>query len=267
MTNKSSSGSGDNKMYQIAMAIITTIAAPVIVFFATNSIKNNASPAATVIVQIITATSPAGTVVDAATDPAKPAETETAALADSATATLASVATETFTSTPTLTQAAALQTTQPKAPPPSGPIQAGKPVLVDGLELTISAQDVKMDGKNIRVSVHVKNTNADRRTLAFTPAAISLKDNHGHVYNPLFGDKKSTCKKEDLGKPHTLEIEPQGQVTLTSVSADSLSGWCAAKPGSAIPLFSGPIEKSAKQLEVQINGVGPFKGFQVVIGL
>jgi hypothetical protein len=254
MTNKSSSGGGDNKMHQIVMALITTIAAPVVVFFVTNNIKNSTTQtqAPTPIVQVVTATQAAG-------QPANPPTVVagTAIAQVTSTATNPSPAAEKPAAVPT---AAGL--TNPK-----GTIPAGTPVLVDGLLLTVSKEDVKVDGKTVRVSVKVKNTGTETYKLAFTPGSIGLKDDGGRSFEPLYGDKKSGCKKDDLGKPHTLEIKPGAQVTLSSVSADKVSGWCAANPGGALPLFSGEIGKNTKKLEVVINGVGPFRGFQLEVTL
>lgn len=273
MTNKPSSGGGDNKIHQIIMAVITTIAAPVIVFMVTNNFKNNPSPTpvATVLVQVVTATSPANTLVDAVSAAVKPAATATApnsgtpnngATPNFGAATLAPTPIQ-----PTLTHTPASQPTQAAITSPSGTIKAGTPVPVDGLVLTVGAQDVKADGKTIRVSVRVKNTSSEKRTLSFTPASIGLKDDTRHTYEIFYGDKKTACKKDALSRAHTLELEPQQEVILTSVSTTNTAGWCVEKPASAIPLFTGPVGKNAKKLEVLINGVGPFKGFQVEVEL
>ncbi len=248
MTNKTSSGGGDNKIHQIIMAVITTIAAPVVVFLVTNNIKNSAAPTPTPIIQVVTATAPAKTAVDAAAT-AVPQKTNTA--------TLPAVTDQKPTASPT----------QPGVSNPRGTILAGTPVSVDGLVLTVSAQDVKNDGKTISVSVHIKNPGKDRRTLSFTPGSITLKDDGGHTYAVLYGEKKSACSKNEISVKHSLDIAPQGEVMLTSVSADKASDWCAENPGGAIPLFNGPVGRNAKKLEVVINGVGPFGGFQMEVGL
>ncbi len=242
MSDKSS---GDNKIHQIVMAVITTIAAPVIVFFITNNIKNSTTnpPVPTPIFQVVTATIPA------ASTAVSPAEATPTALQ------------------PTATGKVPTQPTPPGISSPSGTIPAGVPALADGLVLTVSKQDVTNDGHYTHVKVHVRNPGADQRTLVFAPGAISLKDDNGHVYEPVYGDKKSGCKKQDLITPRSLTINPQSEVVLTSVSADSAGGWCADKAGSAIPLFGGALARGAKKLEVRIEGVGPFKGFQVEIGL
>ena len=263
MTNKSSSGSSDNnnRIFQVIMAVITTIAAPVIVFLVTNNIKNSTSPTPipTLIVQVVTATGPAGL----ATQLTDAATVVSATSVEQATGPDAYP----YPYPLPITEEPAAKTTIQGITNPSGRVPAGTPVLVDGLLLTVSAEDIKAEGKTIHVSVQVKNIGDKARTLVFTPASISIKDDSGRAFEPLYGDKKSGCKKDDLNIAHTLAIEPQVQVTLASVSADKAEGWCAETPGSALPLFSGPVGKNTKKLEVQINGVGPFKGFQVEIGL
>ena len=229
--------SGDNKTHQIVMALITTIAAPVIVFMVTNNLRNNPGVATTV--------PPAQT----ATLPAQPVAT--------------SLPTQTIQPAST---SLPVQPTLPGITNPSGMIPAGIPALVDGLALTINPQDVTVEGHSIRVNLHIKNTGADRRTLVFTPGALSLQSDDGHRYEAAYGDKKSGCKKGDLGASRSVTIDPQGEVTLSSVDAGSPGGWCA-DGSTRLPLFNGPIQRGAKKLLVQINGIGPFKGFQVEVGL
>jgi hypothetical protein len=224
------------------MALITTIAAPVIVFFVTNNLKNNSAVATNVPpTMTATATLPAQPeVTDQPNQPVQP------------------------TVQPTIQPT--IQPTLPGISNPSGSIPAGIPALVDGLALTINAQDVISDGQYIHITLHVKNTGADRRTLVFKPGAISIRDDRGHHYDPAYGDKKSSCKKNDLGASRNVTINPQVEVTLASVDAGHPAAWCSDGANS-LPLFTGPIGKDAKKLQVQINAVGPFKGFQVEIGL
>ncbi len=242
MSNKSSS---DNKIHQIVMVVITTIAAPVIVFFITNNIKNSATnpPTPTPVIQVVTATFQLGSTA------VSPVEVTATAIQ------------------PTATGKPAEQPTMPGISNPGGTIPAGVSALADGLVLTVSKQDVTNDGRYTHVKVHVRNPGADPRTLVFTPGAVAIKDDTGHVYDPVYGDKKSGCKKQDLSTSRSLTIDPQSEVVLTSVSTDSAGGWCADQAGSAIPLFGGSLARGAKKLEVQIEGVGPFKGFQVEIQL
>jgi hypothetical protein len=222
---------GDNKTHQLLMALITTIAAPIIVFMITNNLKSNTA--------VATITPP----TLAATLPAQPGPTDKPGPTEKP-----------------------VQATIPGISDPSGSIPAGVPALVDGLALTVSAQDVSADGKSIQVRVHVKNTGADRRTLVFTPGAVTMQDDSGHRYEAAFGDKKSGCKKTDLGASRNVTIDPQGEVTLSSTDSANPGAWCA-DTSTSLPLFTGPIVQRAKKLHVQINGVGPFKGFQVEIGL
>lgn len=226
--------SGDNKIHQIVMALITTIAAPVIVFMVTNNLRSNAG-VATSVPPVLTATLPAQP--GPTNPPAQPGAT----------------------SAPT-------EPTLPGISNPSGSIPAGIPALADGLVMIVSREDVSSDGRFIHVSIHIKNTSADRRTLVFTPGSVSLQDDARHHYEPSFGDKKSGCKKTDLGASRNLNIDTQGEITLSSVAAGNPGAWCADSSNS-LPLFTGPIKPGTKQMQVQINGVGPFKGFQIEIGL
>lgn len=227
--------SGDNKMHQIVMALITTIAAPVIVFFITNNLKESKNIEPTNVPPAITATLPA--------DTGKP----TAAAA--------------------ATDVTAPQPAQPGIKNPSGSIPAGVPALVDNMALTIRAEDVTSDGQYIHLAIHIKNLGTDRRTLVFTPGSVTIQDDARHTYEPFSGDKKSGCKKGDLGISKNLVIEPNSEVTLTSASAGSAIDWCTDTSGSTLPLYTGPIAQGAKKLHVLINGIGPFQGFQVELGL
>jgi hypothetical protein len=63
-----------------------------------------------------------------------------------------------------------------------------------------------------------------------------------------------------------VTLDPQGEVTVSSVDAGSPGNWCADGSNNLL-LFTGPIRHGAAKLHVQINGIGPFKGFQVEITL
>lgn len=285
MTNKPSrgTGGGETKVNPIIMAVITTIIAPVVVFFVTNNLKASPEPVPTPIIQVVTATAPAAHATQPADPPTITASTAVSQLASTPTPTYVSTSTSTATTAPTQTPvptATATPTDQPTAAETpiaqpagntpaaaGGTILAGTPVLVDGLELTINKQDIKLDGKTIGLSLRIKNTTQEKRTLTFTPGSITLKDNTNHNYAPLYGDKKEGCKKEELNAPHKVEIEAKGEITLVSVNPDKLGEWCADKPGSAVPRYTGPLGKGAKTLLVQIKGLGPFNGFQIEINL
>ncbi len=253
----------DNRLFQLVMVIITSIVAPLTIYFVTNSDKKAAPeppPAQSTAVlpaaaDVFTPT-PLVVVVTATTLPeASPTATFTLA-----------PATPTSTSTPTPTFTVVPPTpTETGVRNPKGIVPAGTVVLGDGFSLVIDPGSIRTDGEYIRLSLRLQNTGSQAAAMNYTVKAITVKDDTGRTYAHFNGDKGEECKKQEIGEKRSLKLEPGVEVTLESPERKNATWWCSADHAGALPLYKGPLHKDAKALLVQINGLGPFSGFTVKI--
>ena len=281
---------GDNKIFQIVMVVITSIVAPLVIFFTTNTYKNTSQPTTlppavaqggeTALVQqanpsatpsvlqqsdattstVVAGVSSTNTLTATPTSGAKnPTVTLTATPLPN---TPTSTATQTSTVTATQTSAAATATGSPASltSGSSALVAVGTPVVVDNFELTLGVQDIRLEGGAIRVTLHVKNLSETARQFTFTPAGVTVNDGK-RIYAPYFGTKKSACQKADLTKERTITIEPQKEVVILSTTEKEGTAWCASGKDMTLPYFIGPVSKTASHLAVSIKNFGPFTGF------
>lgn len=260
----------DNRIFQLVMAIITSIVAPLTIYFVTNSSKN-APPEptpiqATVVLPAATEIGPTPQVV-VVTATSQPTDALTATAAASVTAT----GTLTLTPTPTTPVPTATFTALPPTPTkaglrnPRGNVPAGSVVLADTFSLVITKEDIQEEGDYLRLTIRVQNTGKEATALNYTLKAVTVKDNTGRTYAPFNGEKGRDCKKQELDKKRSVKVEPQAVFTFQSPERENADWFCSGDHAGALPLYIGSIHKDAKQVFVQINGLGPFSGFTVQI--
>lgn len=259
----------DNRLFQLVMVIITSIVAPLTIYFVTNSDKSaptEPAPAqATVVMPAAAeANTPTPLVVVVVTATSQPTMEMTATA--TATGTLTATPTATATTTPTVT-------TVPPTPTeaglrnPRGNVPAGTVVLADTFALVIDKEDIQVEGDYLRLTIRVQNTGNEAKALNYSLKAVTVKDNTGRTYAPFNGEKGKDCRKQEIDKKRSVKIEPQAVFTFQSPARENANWFCSGDHAGSLPLYIGPIHKDAKQLLVQINGLGPFTGFTVQIDL
>lgn len=264
--------SPDNRLFQLVTVIITTIVAPLTIYFVTNADKN-APPEptpiqATVVLPARVDTEPTVqmVVVTATTEPAlESTSTGTATSAAAATATVTAEPTATLVPpTPTFTIVPPTPT-EAGLRNPRGNLPAGTVVLADTFSLVIDKEDIQVEGDYLRLTIRVQNTGKEAKALNYTLKAVTVKDDTGRTYAPFNGEKGKDCKKQEIDKKRSVKIEPQAVFTFQSPEREDANWFCSGNHPGSLPLYIGPIHKDAKQVLVQINGLGPFSGFTVQI--
>lgn len=255
----------DNRLFQLVMVIITSIVAPLTIYFVTNSDKSApAEPAPAQSTVVLPAAAEASTptpLVVVVTATSQPTETTTAT----------ATGTVTFTPEPTVPTATATFTALPPTPTevglrnPRGSVPAGTVVLADTFSLVIDKEDIQVEGDYLRLTIRVQNTGKEAKALSYSLKAVTVKDNTGRTYAPFYGEKGRDCKKQELDKKRSVKVEPQAVFTFQSPERENANWFCSGDHAGALPLYVGPIHKDARQVFVQINGLGPFTGFTVQI--
>ncbi len=221
--------SGDNRLFQLMIVLITAVVGPLVVFFITNEVKSNQAPtpvqatAAPTVIVVTATNSPAGQV------------------------------------NPTPTPAGITN--------PKGTLPAGTVALVDNLQLWIDPNDLQVVGPTIGLKIHIHNLDNARRTITYTTGSVMLQDGSGNPYEPYIGDKKQLCKKTDVGLQKTVQVDPGQELVLQSPSLADYGQWCDITAGQILPLFKGPLADGASVLRVMIQKMGPFDGFTIEIKL
>ena len=257
---------GESKIYQLIVLLITTIVAPVSVYVLTHSI--DLKPSSSI------ATQPATAVLAAE----MPAQTSAPTLAQSATTevTLTETALTTVTATgvtsPTLTPTVptATNTALPSPTPagtmnPQGLIPAGSIVVANDYSLGVESTDIRLENDTIALNFHIRNLSSKIQTFVYAAQAITVKDDTGRVYEVLFGEKKDTCRKQDLQILKKVELKPNQEVTIHSVTTKEMGKWCSRDSNQLVPLYAGPVNDNVKSLFVMFSGFGPFTGFSYEI--
>lgn len=250
---------GESKVPQMIMVIFTSLVAPLVIFFVTNSVKNNPQPAETSATAVLSAEMGVARAVDPLTVSTATLASETQPTATPTTPATAAVPSSTPAATAT---AAASATTAPPAAPvnPTGLVAAGTAVTVDNFSLTLSQKDLFLEGEAIRLVFHVKNLSDQPREFSFIPGAVTVKDSK-RVYAIYYGEKKGACQKADLGKKKTVTIPANTEVTITSTTTKEPVAWCANGKETTLPYYIGPVSKGTARLEIAVKGFGPFNGF------
>ena len=260
----------DNRLFQLLTVIITSIIAPLTIYFVTNADKSaptEPAPAqATVVLSANTESHTPTPLVVVVTATPEPSIATTATL--TATATL-EPPTPTFTVVPPTPTFTSLPPTATEAGlrDPRGNVAAGTVVVADTFSLVIDKEDIQVEGDYLRLTIRVQNTGKEAKALNYTLKAVTVKDNTGRTYAPYNGEKGKDCKKQEIDKKRSVKIEPQAEFTFQSPVRENANWFCSGDHLGALPLYIGPIRKEAKQLFVQINGIGPFTGFTVQIDL
>ena len=145
---------------------------------------------------------------------------------------------------------------------PDQPMPAGVPIIYDGWSLTVSKEiDVFGDGQ-FGLTIFVRNLGETKRTVRFTNASVSVKDNLGTIYEYV---NTSTCEQVHYGVKN-LEVYGEDSEKIFALSSDVLYNYnCQDVDG--IDAFQGPIPIGAEQLIITFQDFGPFTGIEVVIDL
>lgn len=255
----------DNRMFQLVMAIITSIVAPLTIYFVTNTSKN-APPEPTPIqaTVVLSASTVAESTIPVIVVTATPQPTANANVTVTGTITATSTTTATAAATPTFTIVPPTPT-EAGLRNPRGNVPAGTVLLADTFSLVIAKEHIQVEGDYLRLTIRLQNTGREAKALNYTLKAITVKDNTGRTYAPFYGEKGKDCKKQELDKKRSVKVEPQAVFTFQSPERENANWFCSGDHAGALPLYIGPINEDAKQVFVQINGLGPFTGFTVQI--
>lgn len=244
----------DNRLFQLVMVIITSIVAPLTVYFVTNSSKNTApEPPAIQATAVLPAAASAEPTVQVVVVTATPEPTATF----TATATVAP-GEPTFTAAPPTPTEAGVRDAR-------GDVPAGTTILADAFALVLDSDAIQPEDDYLRLTIRVHNIGAQAAELRYTLKAITVKDDTGRTYAPFIGEKGRDCKKQEIDERRSLNLEPGETFTLQSPERENANWFCSGDHPGTLPLYIGPIHKDAKQIFVQIKDFGPFTGFAVQI--
>ncbi len=273
---------GSSKLFQLVMVLVTSIVAPVTVYFSTRAIDSQkaAQQAATVAAptlsapaeKALTVTAIAGTSVMGKQTSA--ASTGSPTSATSLTPTLTSVPTGTPTltatavpsGTPTKTKSPT-QTSTPTLTPfgvvkPSGTLAAGTPAASGVLAAWVEPGDTRLDGKYLLFDLHIRNTSDKPQTLTYALKSIIVQDGAGHSLEVVMGaGKHDACSRKELDVLRKVNLSAGQEITLTSVNPDSPSAWCAKGSTGKLPLYALPSTLDDRPMRAVLNKFGSFSGF------
>ena len=230
----------DNKLFQILMVVVTTIVAPVSVYFVTHSLSLPAAPTPP---SVSTLSAP----VNAASMTASP---------DPLRLTLTSEPSRTATAagTPTLTAIPGVQN-------PRGILPAGELGIVNGLAVSVISDEVQVKDGAASIQIHVRNFSSRPQTFSYRVQSISVKDANNRPLEVMYGDKRNACSKKELSADRKIELAANQEIILQSLGANSASNWCAPDDLRTLPLYQVPTRDAPKSLEIQFSAFGPFNGF------
>jgi hypothetical protein len=256
---------GDNKLYQIIMVVITTIIAPVSVYFITHSVGGSANTAAAPTSTLsssvsgisITAT-PSGSDILITPSPDVPLITPTTTFTAAVpTLALPTKAVAEPTQPTTLPEMAVL----PGSAAPRGILPAGDASIVDGLAVSVIPQEVQLKDEGLSIQIHVRNQSSQKQTFVYRVSSIAVADAAGREMEVLYGEKRNACSKKDLSAERKIELAPNQEILLQSIAADKEKNWCTGGGGLFLPQYRASSKETTNGVVIQFNDFGPFDGF------
>lgn len=225
----------DNKLFQLIMVVVTTVVAPVSVYFITHSFDASSQAVA----PTTTLTAPVDGLTTTAS-PDLPLVTSTAAL-PAATAPGAAVV--------------------PGILNPVGVIPAGEPGIVNGIAVWVEVKEVQLKDGTASIQIHARNQTSQTQMFTYRVQSLAVEDGSGHALDVVYGEKGSACTKKDLSTEKKIELAPNQEIILRSVDTSKSADWCAANDRLLLPLYRVTTKDAPDALVIQFNGFGPFKGF------
>jgi hypothetical protein len=240
---------GEGKGFKLVTILITSVVAPVMVYFITHAIDTKTSA-------VPTQPIPAAAALQPTLAPSQPAAAQPTA---APTVSESSILPET---TPAVEPTEAESASQEQETNPNG-----EGLQASGLALTIEKQDVRLEGSTLALAIHLRNTGADTQEFSYNAGAIRLKDSAGRVLEPLYGDKRGACKKQDLEVKKKIRIEPGQEIILRSAETGKAEQWCADDGETLIPLYLVAGKARLEAVTVEMDGLGPFRKVEVEVRL
>jgi len=241
---------GDNKLFQMIIIVVTTIIAPVSVYFITHTVQvptnAMASPTSTL-------SSPVG-LVSITASPDLSLFTPTVELTRTMTAQ------PQFTTTPE-------GTTNPAKYNPQGTLLPGDLGIVNGIAVSVVSDEVQLKDRVASIQIHIRNLSNQPQTFSYRMQAITVKDTSERALEVIYGEKRDACSKKDLSAERKIELAPDQEIILQSVGANIDMNWCAAEDSRFLPLYQVSTREAPKAIVIQFNGFGPFNGFGFKIDL
>lgn len=242
---------GESKLFQIMMVVITSVIAPVSVYFITHSIQASADT------------------IPATSTLSSPASSMTTALPPRI-ATVTQTVTTTKTVTETITAqktATSVKTAMPAVQNPRGVLPAGSLAVVNGMTVAVVTDAVQIQDRNVGIQIHIHNQSSKPQTFTYRVQSIIVKDASGHGIEVINGDKRNACTKKDLGAERKIALKPDQEIILESVEADTDLNWCGPEDDLVLPLYRVSAKEMPDSAVVQFNNFGPFNGFGMKVDL
>jgi hypothetical protein len=256
---------GDNKLFQIIMVVITSIVAPVSVYFITHAFIPTAKTTATLPPTAALTSPVSGVSITAAPDAtlwtatAQPTRT-TAATPDQIQATPTAQPTGTSAPTTTITENPATATLE-SPPEPRGLLPANEAVIVDGLEVEVLSKEVQVKDGVASIRIHLRNLSGQTVMFAYAVQSIAVQDAGGRAMEVLSGKGREACEKKDLSAAKKIELDPGQEIILKSVEAKDEAGWCSSEDNLRIPMYRAASKEAPEAVVVKFDGFGPFRDF------
>jgi len=155
---------------------------------------------------------------------------------------------------------------------PSGIIDAGMPVYVDNLMLSVDSSSFEAKGDFVRVMLRITNVGTNKRLFRFTPGSVVVQDDSGRRYPPILSKNMSfgDCLETDLMRTKQIDVETNDTVELRSDNWYSDGTWCKFSiPNYTIylPTYAGSVSTNAQYIILSFNHLGPFDSFGIRIRL
>ncbi len=244
-------GKGDNKLFQIVMVFVTTIIAPISVYFFTHMEQ---APSATPAPPTGTLSSPAapGTL----TPTGEPLKTITAK--PSLTAVPVRTSIPVGTSVPTIAAAAGILN-------PQGILQAGEVGIANGIAISVFASEIRLDDGIANLQIHIRNLSGQSQTFAYRVESILVRDTTWRPLEVFYWENWNACSKKDLSTDRKIVLAANQEVILRSVEFNENKNWCGKDETLILPLYQVTSSEPPKSIVIQMYGFGPFRGmgFQI----
>lgn len=142
-----------------------------------------------------------------------------------------------------------------------GRYDAGTPVCIDGLTMTVDSNSLRVLDGYIQISLNVKDTGSQNTNFRYAANSITIFDDVGNSYAPV-----DECTSADFTTTKQIQIK-RGQ-SQQFLSGGTSTPYCAGSADKWIlPTYSAAIPANASKIILSFNSFGPFNGIEIAIGL